>query len=95
MPAYDYRCTACATTFEVVCKAGERTDKACPSCGSATKRVFTPVGVHFKGSGFHNTDYRPKHAEEKPPVDAPAKPAPCGADAPASTGCASCPAATE
>ncbi|MHB9004324.1 MAG: FmdB family zinc ribbon protein [Coriobacteriia bacterium] len=93
MPAYDYRCTVCATTFEVVRKVGERTEEVCPSCGSATKRVFTPVGVHFKGSGFHNTDYRPKHAEEKPATpETPVKPAPCGADGSTQSACASCPA---
>jgi predicted nucleic acid-binding Zn ribbon protein len=34
----------------------------CPACGGDTKQVFHAVGVHFKGSGFHNTDYRPKPA---------------------------------
>lgn len=59
MPAYDYRCTVCDTVFEVNRKAGSTAEEPCPACGGATKRVFTPVGVVFKGSGFHNTDYRP------------------------------------
>ena len=100
MPAYDYRCTACTTTFEVVHKAGESTGQCCPECGAPAKRVFTPVGVHFKGSGFHNTDYRPKPTEDKPAPDKPtsdnaaATPAPCGADK-STSACASCPASSE
>ncbi|MRR11799.1 FmdB family transcriptional regulator [bacterium] len=95
MPAYDYRCTACSTTFEVVHKAGESTGLSCPECGSATKRVFTPVGVHFKGSGFHNTDYRSEPAQDKTVQDKPAAtPAPCGADK-STSACASCPASAD
>jgi putative FmdB family regulatory protein len=58
MPAYDYRCTSCKTTFEVVRQHASTSDESCPACGGATKRIFTPVGVVFKGSGFHTTDYR-------------------------------------
>lgn len=64
MPAYDYRCTACEKTFEVVRKHTSTSDEICPSCGGATKRIFTPVGVVFKGSGFHNTDYRNRPSEK-------------------------------
>lgn len=95
MPAYDYRCTLCDTVFEVTRKAGESVPEPCPECGGATKRVFTPVGVHFKGSGFHNTDYKKQPADtssEKPKADA--APAPCGADKSSGSACASCPAAS-
>jgi predicted nucleic acid-binding Zn ribbon protein len=51
---------------------GENDAVLCPSCSSEAKRVFTPVGVAFKGSGFHNTDYRQKPAAE-PTVSCPAK----------------------
>lgn len=64
MPAYDYRCTACDQVFEVTRPVGKAAEECCPDCGAPAKRVFTPVGVHFKGSGFHNTDYRPKQAAE-------------------------------
>lgn len=67
MPAYDFRCTACGTITEVTRPAADDSPVACPQCGAATKQVFHPVGVHFKGSGFHNTDYRPKPASEAPP----------------------------
>lgn len=64
MPVYDYRCTTCDVRFEVSRPMGAAvTDVCCTSCGAEAKRVFTPVGVAFKGSGFHNTDYRPKPSE--------------------------------
>lgn len=64
MPAYDFRCTACDETFEIVRPLGEAADVSCPACGAPAKKVFSPVGVVFKGSGFHNTDYRtPKKSE--------------------------------
>ncbi len=71
MPAYDFRCTSCRHTFEVNRAAGDTAAPACPVCGADTKRVFTPVGVHFKGSGFHNTDYKPKKAEESSDASCP------------------------
>jgi len=90
MPAYDYRCTACEQVFEVNRSMGATGDEHCPACGGLGARVFSPVGVAFKGTGFHNTDYkpRPKDPSEKPAE----KPA---ASCPASTGagCAGCSAA--
>lgn len=83
MPSYDFRCTECATVCEVTRPARDDAPVPCPACGGPTKQVFHPVGVHFKGSGFHNTDNR------KEPADAPEAPAcPAGGD-----GCAGCPAA--
>lgn len=81
MPAYDYRCTACEDVFEVNRPMDAKGDEHCPTCGAIGARVFSPVGVAFKGTGFHNTDYRPR---QKDPDAAPATPAPT----------ASCPAAT-
>jgi len=94
MPAYDYRCTACDTIFEVTRKAGSPAEEVCPECGGPTKRVFTPVGVVFKGSGFHNTDYN-KTSPNPATADAPKSDtaaAPCGADKAGSSACSSCPA---
>lgn len=93
MPAYDYRCTACDHVFEVKRPVGATRDESCPVCGAPTKRIFSPVGVVFKGSGFHNTDYRPRPTEpsaagstsETPPCDA-------KKDTPA---CSTCPASGE
>jgi putative FmdB family regulatory protein len=86
MPAYDFRCTACSHVFEVTRSSRDDSPVPCPVCGGTTKQVFHAVGVHFKGSGFHNTDY-PKsraHAEEK--TEANACPATSGG------GCEGCPA---
>ena len=84
MPAYDFRCTRCSTVFEVTRSGSDDSPLSCPECGGATKRVFTPVGVHFKGAGFYNTDSR------NPPVSAPAAAPACPS---AGGGCAGCPAA--
>ncbi len=70
MPAYDYRCTACDERFEVNRAMGSTGPECCPTCGSEAKRVFTPVGVAFKGSGFHNTDYKAKPKQEAAPCPA-------------------------
>lgn len=85
MPAYDFRCTECDAVFEVTRKMGSTGAESCPHCGGDAKRVFTPVGVAFKGTGFHNTDYRPRPAEDKSPA--------CPAKSEASPSCASCPVA--
>lgn len=63
MPSYDYRCSACEARFEVTRPMSSTAEECCPECGATAKRVFTPVGVAFKGTGFHNTDYRTRPAE--------------------------------
>ena len=57
MPVYEYRCTRCDHLFEVTHEVGG-TPGPCPVCGGSARRVFTSVGLIFKGSGFHTTDYR-------------------------------------
>jgi putative FmdB family regulatory protein len=57
MPVYEYRCTKCDHTFERYQAVGEAAPE-CPTCGSPSRKVFTSVGLIFKGSGFHTTDYR-------------------------------------
>jgi predicted nucleic acid-binding Zn ribbon protein len=76
--------------FEINRKAGAVESQPCPSCGGPTKRVFTPVGVVFKGSGFHNTDYRPKTTDTSESTE---KPAPCGSSG-ESSACKTCPASS-
>jgi putative FmdB family regulatory protein len=85
MPAYDYKCKVCSEVFEIVRKSSDDAAVPCPACGGETKQVFHPVGVHFKGSGFHNTDYRKKEpaATESTPCEA----------AGSKTACGNCPAA--
>ena len=56
MPIYEYRCEN-GHHFDVMQKITEEPVTACPDCGAPVSRVFHPVAVHFKGSGFYNTDY--------------------------------------
>jgi len=65
MPVYDYKCRKCDKVFEVEHKIGDMPMKFCPGCGGELKRVYNPVGVVFKGSGFHSTDYKKSAAKDK------------------------------
>jgi putative FmdB family regulatory protein len=56
MPVYEYRCEK-GHTFEVMQKMADDPVTTCQVCGAPVQRVFHPVAVHFKGSGFYNTDY--------------------------------------
>lgn len=56
MPIYEYRCKK-GHTFEVLQRFSDDPVSACEVCGIPVDRVFHPVAVHFKGSGFYNTDY--------------------------------------
>jgi putative FmdB family regulatory protein len=56
MPIYEYRCEN-GHLFEVLQKMTDPPVTACEVCGAPVQRVFHPVAVHFKGSGFYNTDY--------------------------------------
>ena len=56
MPIYEYRCEN-GRTFEVMQKMTDPPVEECPEDGTPVQRVFHPVAVHFKGSGFYNTDY--------------------------------------
>jgi putative FmdB family regulatory protein len=56
MPLYEYRCEN-GHTFEVMQRMSDDPITACEECGAPCQRVFHPVAVHFKGSGFYTTDY--------------------------------------
>jgi putative FmdB family regulatory protein len=67
MPIYEYRC-ANGHLFEVMQKITEDPVTVCQTCEAPVQRVFHPIAVHFKGSGFYNTDYgtaRRKRETEK------------------------------
>jgi putative FmdB family regulatory protein len=59
MPIYEYRCDR-GHTFEVMQRMSEDPVTSCSTCDAPVQRVFHPVAVHFKGSGFYNTDYGKK-----------------------------------
>jgi putative FmdB family regulatory protein len=56
MPIYEYRCEQ-GHTFEVIQRISDDPVSVCQTCESPVERVYHPVAVHFKGSGFYNTDY--------------------------------------
>jgi putative FmdB family regulatory protein len=56
MPIYEYRCRN-GHRFEVFQSMAEDPVSRCPECAAPVERVFHPVAVHFKGSGFYSTDY--------------------------------------
>jgi putative FmdB family regulatory protein len=56
MPIYEYRCTQ-GHTFEVMQRMTDDPLASCQTCEAPVERVFHPVAVHFKGSGFYTTDY--------------------------------------
>ena len=59
MPIYEYRCEN-GHLFEVMQRMTDDPLASCSTCGAPVQRVFHPVAVHFKGSGFYNTDYGKK-----------------------------------
>jgi putative FmdB family regulatory protein len=59
MPIYEYRCNN-GHTFEVFQSMTDDPVSSCEQCGAPVERVFHPVAVHFKGSGFYTTDYAKK-----------------------------------
>jgi len=59
MPVYTYRCDACGFTFDKRLGFSDVPPARCPECGAeALHRVYKPVGIVFKGSGFYATDHR-------------------------------------
>lgn len=58
MPTYQYACTACGQPHEQVQSFTDAPLTECPACGGRLRKVFSAVGVVFKGSGFYKTDSR-------------------------------------
>ncbi|MFL6139611.1 MAG: FmdB family zinc ribbon protein [Frankiaceae bacterium] len=58
MPTYQYACTACDERLEVVQRFSDEPLTECPACQGRLRKVFSAVGVVFKGSGFYQTDSR-------------------------------------
>jgi putative FmdB family regulatory protein len=58
VPTYQYACTACDHRFEAVQSFTDASLTECPACSGALRKVFSSVGIVFKGSGFYRTDSR-------------------------------------
>ena len=77
MPNYDYRCEKCGNHFEVFQSMSAEPVKECPACQGTVKRLIGGgAGLHFKGTGFYQTDYKKQSG---------------GCDSAPSGGCAGCP----
>jgi len=63
MPIYEYECAKCSLRFELKRRFSEDGSGFCPQCGSEARRLFSPVPIVFKGSGFYVTDNRRDHSE--------------------------------
>jgi putative FmdB family regulatory protein len=63
MPTYEYACTECGDRTEVVQSISDAPLTTCTVCGGTLRKVFSPVGIVFKGSGFYRTDSRGKPAK--------------------------------
>ena len=73
MPIYEYRCER-GHTFEVMQRMTDDPLTTCEEHGAPVQRVFHPVAVHFKGSGFYNTDYGKKKSGAEGKADKPSDP---------------------
>jgi putative FmdB family regulatory protein len=58
MPTYEYRCKDCGEHLEVVQSFRDDPLTECPRCSGTLKKVFQPIGIAFKGTGFYKTDSR-------------------------------------
>lgn len=77
MPTYQYQCTECGEGLEAVQKFTDDALTECPNCGGRLKKVFSAVGIVFKGSGFYRNDSRGSSTSTSP--------APASASKPSST----------
>ena len=73
MPTYQYRCTACGKELEAVQKFSDPALTTCPTCSGDLRKVYSAVGVVFKGSGFYATDSRTSNSASKPAATTEAK----------------------
>jgi putative FmdB family regulatory protein len=64
MPTYQYACTSCGERLEAVQKFSDDPLTECPACAGTLRKVFSAVGVVFKGSGFYKTDSRSRSASK-------------------------------
>ena len=78
MPTYQYACNACEHEFEAIQSFSDASLTQCPQCKGEIRKVYSAVGVVFKGSGFYKTD-----SVKKTTVSEPAKITPAAAPTPA------------
>ncbi|MEU6374291.1 FmdB family zinc ribbon protein [Streptomyces sp. NPDC046909] len=74
MPTYQYQCTECGEGLEAVQKFTDDALTECPNCGGRLKKVFSAVGIVFKGSGFYRNDSRGSSSSSSPASSKPSTP---------------------
>src|SRR5687767_5944892 len=65
MPIYEYACTACGERTEARQSFDDPPLEECPHCGGRLRKLYSPVGIVFKGSGFYSTDAKSKSSSSK------------------------------
>jgi putative FmdB family regulatory protein len=69
MPTYEYKCPKCRTVFDVFQRMKDKPGAKCPKCGAkAARQMSGGHGIHFKGTGFYETDYK-RAGQKKPPAE--------------------------
>ena len=76
MPTYQYQCTECGEALEVQQTFTEDALTVCPNCNGMLRKVFSAVGVVFKGSGFYRNDSRPTTTSTTPAATPASEPKP-------------------
>ena len=66
MPIYEYECPKCSGRFEQKRSFTDESPAVCPKCQTKSRRVFSPVPIIFKGSGFYVNDYKADHGHSAP-----------------------------
>ncbi|MFC1946685.1 FmdB family zinc ribbon protein [Chloroflexota bacterium] len=66
MPLYEYECSECLKKFELRRSFSDESEVVCPDCKCTATRIFSPVPIIFKGSGFYVTDHRSNHGHSEP-----------------------------
>ncbi|MCM2419850.1 FmdB family transcriptional regulator [Streptomyces sp. SID13666] len=91
MPTYQYQCTECGEGLEAVQKFSDDALTVCPTCSGRLRKIFSAVGVVFKGSGFYRTDSRGSSSASTPAAksSSDAKPSTTSAPSSASSGSSS------
>ncbi|HEV3471941.1 MAG TPA: zinc ribbon domain-containing protein [Actinomycetota bacterium] len=64
MPVYEYACTACGERLEARQSFDDPPLEECPQCGGKLRKLYSPVGIVFKGSGFYSTDAKSKSGKK-------------------------------